>query len=164
MPVSERKHAVGVVAGELDARRLDAGDLAFGFFEHLDRVALAFAVAQVHAQQHRRPVLRFGAAGAGLDVDEAVQRVGRVVEHAPEFKSGNLFLDTVDVGNHRQQRLVVVFLARHLEQFAGIAQAIANPVQRQHDIFQRPLLAAKFLRAFGVVPDLRVLEFALDGP
>jgi hypothetical protein len=63
----------------------------------------------------------------------------------------------------RLQRLVVVFLARHGEQFAGVAQAIADPVQRQHDIFQRPLLAAQFLRALGVVPDLRVFEFALDG-
>ena len=41
---------------------------------------------QVHAQQHRRPVLRLGAAGAGLDVDEAVARVERVGEHAAELE------------------------------------------------------------------------------
>jgi hypothetical protein len=60
----------------------------------------------------------------------------------------------------RIQRIVVVFFARHREQLAGVAQAIADAVQRQHDVLQRPLLAAKFLRALGVVPDLRVFEFA----
>ncbi len=58
-------------------------------FEHLGLEALALAVAQVHAPQHRGPVLRLGAAGAGLDVDEAVVRVQRVVEHAPEFELGD---------------------------------------------------------------------------
>ncbi|TLD44612.1 MAG: hypothetical protein FAZ92_03162 [Accumulibacter sp.] len=158
------QHAVGVVAGDADARRLDAGDLAFGFLEHLDRVTLALGVAQVHAQQHRRPVLRLGAAGTCLDVEEAVERVGRVVEHAPELERGDLPLDAVDVGEDRVQRVVVAFIAGHGEQLAGVTQAIGDAVQRQHDIFQRALLAAEFLRALGVVPDLRVLQFARDGP
>jgi len=38
------------------------------------------------AQQYGGPVAGLGAACAGLDVDEAVVRVGRVGEHAAEFK------------------------------------------------------------------------------
>jgi hypothetical protein len=79
------QEAVRVFARHLDRRALDAGDVAVGFFEHFGLEALALAVAQVLAQQHRRPVARLGAAGAGLDVDEAVVRVGRVREHAAEF-------------------------------------------------------------------------------
>jgi hypothetical protein len=77
--------------------------------------------------------------------------------------AGNFLLDAVDIGDDRVQRLVVVFFARHREQFAGVAQAVADAVQGQHDVLQRPLFAAKFLRALGVVPDLRVFELALDG-
>ena len=55
-------------------------------FHHLGLEALALAVLQVLAQQHLRPVAGLGAAGAGLDVEEAVARVGRVVEHAAELE------------------------------------------------------------------------------
>jgi len=61
------------------------------------------------------------------------------------------------------QRFVVVFLAGHGKQVVGVAQAIVDPVQGEHDIFQRPFFAAEFLRAFGVVPDLGIFEFAGDG-
>jgi hypothetical protein len=44
--------------------------------------AAPLAPAQVHAQQHLRPVLRLGAAGAGLDVDEAVAAIHLAGEHA----------------------------------------------------------------------------------
>ena len=161
-PRLRAQHAVGVLAGELDGRRLDAGDFAFGFFEHLDREALALAVLDVHAQQHRRPVLRLGAAGAGLDVDEGVERVGRVVEHAPEFQPGDVLLDAVDVGGDGVQRVVVVFLARHLEQVAGVGEAGGDAVEDEDDAFERLLLLAEFLRAFGLIPDRRVFEFAAD--
>jgi hypothetical protein len=53
---------------------------------HRGLEALALAVLQVLAQQHAGPVAGLGAAGAGLDVDEAVARVGRVAEHAAELE------------------------------------------------------------------------------
>jgi hypothetical protein len=68
---------------------LDAGHVAVGFVFQRGLEALALAVLQVLAQQHAGPVAGLGAAGAGLDVDEAVQRVGRVVEHAPELEVMN---------------------------------------------------------------------------
>ena len=68
------QRAVGVVAAHLERRALDAGDFARRFFQHFDGEAVALAEAQVHALEHRGPVLRLGAAGAGLDVEEAVVR------------------------------------------------------------------------------------------
>src|SRR5262245_27932876 len=67
--------AVGVVAGDLERGGLDPGDLAVGLLEDLDGEALALGVLHVHALEHLRPVLGLGAAGAGLDVEEAVVRV-----------------------------------------------------------------------------------------
>jgi len=43
------QHAEAVFAGKLDGCRLDAGDVAIGDFEHVDGVALAIAVLDVHA-------------------------------------------------------------------------------------------------------------------
>ena len=95
-----------------------AGDFAVGLLEDLDREATFLAEAQVHALEHGGPVLRLGAARAGLDVDEAVGRVHRVVEHALEFEPRDLLLDRLDVGFDAHQRFVVVLLARHAEEFA----------------------------------------------
>ncbi len=83
------QEAVGVVALDLDGCAADAGDVAVGLFQQFGLEALAFAVLQVLTQQHRGPVAGFGAAGAGLDVDEAVVRVRRIVEHAAELEVGD---------------------------------------------------------------------------
>ena len=79
-----------------------------GLLEHLGPVALALAIAQVHALEHRRPVLRFGAAGSGLDVDEARRRIHRIAEHPAELHAGDAHLDRSDVGGDRVERRVVV--------------------------------------------------------
>ncbi|MND00240.1 hypothetical protein D3C83_187820 [compost metagenome] len=54
--------AVGIIAAHLERRALDPRDLAGRLLEQFDAEAFALAVAQVHAFEHRGPVLRFGAA------------------------------------------------------------------------------------------------------
>ena len=68
--------AVGVVALDHDRRRLDAGLVAGGLFEHFDVEFAPLAPAHVHAQQHARPVAALGAAGAGMHLDIGIQAVG----------------------------------------------------------------------------------------
>ena len=68
--------AIGVVARNLDAGRLDAGFLAGAFFHPFDLIAVRLGPARVHAQQHLRPVLGFRAAGTGMDFEIAVIAVG----------------------------------------------------------------------------------------
>lgn len=51
---------------------------------------------------------------------------------------------------------------QNLSWLAGIGQALADLVQRQHHVFQRLALASEFLRAFGVVPHRRILRQADD--
>src|SRR5688572_32358825 len=69
--------AVGVIAAHFDGRALDAGHLAGRVLEHFGGEAAPVAELEVHALKHRRPVLRFGAARARLDVDEAIVRIDR---------------------------------------------------------------------------------------
>ena len=116
------QEAVGVVALDLDRRALDARDFAVGLFQHIGAVALALAIAQVHAHQHRRPVLRLGAAAAGLDVDEAVGRVERLVEHPPEFEVVDDLGDLRDVTLDGAYGGVVALGPRQAEQLGAVGQ------------------------------------------
>ncbi len=150
--------AVRVRAAHLDGRALDSGHFAGRFLEQFGFEILAFGVAQVHALQHGGPVLRFGAAGAGLDVQEAVVRIQRIVEHALEFQLADLLGQRLDVDFDRGQRSIVRVGARHFEQFRGIAQVSAQSREATDHILQRFFLAAQFLCAFGIVPDLGVFE------
>src|SRR4030065_506078 len=63
-PARGARPAEGI--GPLDAYRgtLDAGHLAVGLFDQLGLEAAPLGPAQVHAQQHGRPILRLGAAGS----------------------------------------------------------------------------------------------------
>ena len=74
--------AIGVGAVDLHRRRFDAGALAGALLEPLDLVAVRLGPAHIHAQQHLGPVLRLGAAGAGVDFEIAVVGVGLARQQA----------------------------------------------------------------------------------
>jgi hypothetical protein len=135
------QEAVGIVALDLDRGAADAGHVAVGLLQQFGLEALALAVLEVLAQQHAGPVAGFGAAGAGLDVDEAVVGVGRVVEHAAEFEVGDQLLRRVEVAFDRNQGVFVVFVARQLEQVAGIDPRRADAGQRADHGFEGFFLA-----------------------
>ena len=156
------QEAVGVLAADLDGGALDAGHFAFGLFEQLDVEALAFGVAQIHALEHARPVLGLGAAGAGLDLDEAGVAVHRVVEHAAEFELAHAAFKGGGVGFDGLHRFFVVFHRGELEQILAVGQALVDFLQVHNDAFEGFLFLAKFLGAGRVVPDLGVFELLAD--
>src|SRR4029079_8555788 len=151
-----------VLALDLDGGAADAGDVAGRLFHDLGLEALPLAVLEVLAQQHRRPVARLGAAGAGLDVDEAVARIERVVEHAPELELGDRRLELGGVGLDAEQAVDVAFLLRHLVQLAVVGEVRGEVVDRRDDRVERALLATELLGALRLVPDVRVLEGGVD--
>jgi hypothetical protein len=106
--------------------------------------------------------LGLGAASAGLDLDEAVVGIERIVEHPLEFEFGDLLCQPGDVGLDRDQRRVVLIGARHLEQLARIAHAGFQRVHLLHDQVEALLLPPQFLCALGIVPDLWVFQRAAD--
>jgi hypothetical protein len=127
------QQAKGVVALDLDGGALDAGGVARGFVLDRRLEALALGVLQVLAQQHAGPVAGLCAAGAGLQVQEAVARVGRLVEHAAELE----LLDQCGqlgrcLGLDGQQAVVVALVAAHLVQL-GVVGELARQVGDRHD-------------------------------
>jgi hypothetical protein len=118
--------------------------------------------AQIHPQQHFRPVLRLGAAGAGLNVQVRVVGVHLTREHAPEFEALYARLEAPQVAFHFGCRGRVIFFDRKREQLVCIAQTVLDLVETDDDLLQpRPLLAER-LRALRFVPDVRLLQLALD--
>ena len=91
-----------------------------GLLEQRCGKALALAVAQVLAQQHRGPVASLGAAGTGLDLDEAGVRVGGIGEHAPEFDRLDAALERECIALDGNQRVLVVLGGGQFEQLARV--------------------------------------------
>jgi hypothetical protein len=99
---------------------------------------------------------------AGLDVDEAVVRVGRVAEHAAELHRRDFLLDAFEVALDGHDRRFVILAAREFEQLARVGDVSRRVLQRDHHAFEGFLFLAQFLGMFGVVPDRRVFQRARD--
>ena len=84
------QHAVGVFAFDLHGGGFDARFFAGRGIENGRAKAFFLRPAQIHAQKHFGPVLRFGAAGAGLDGDDGVQAVAFAGEKSFGFELGEI--------------------------------------------------------------------------
>ena len=154
--------AEGVVTLHPDRRALDARDLAG---RHLDELALEAAPlgpAQIHAQQHLGPVLRLGAAGARLDIEEGVGGVHRPGEHPLEFECAQALVERVQIGLDRGGGFLVLFLGRELQQLGRVVQTGAQRLQSAHLVLETSALLAECLRLIRIVPDLGIFELAVD--
>ena len=88
--------SVGVVAGERHGHALDTGLLARLEVEDLALEAATLPPFRVHAQEHLGPVLRFGAAGAGMDTDDRVRSIVFAAEHLLGFGRLHFALQLVE--------------------------------------------------------------------
>ena len=71
-----------MVSRHADRRTLDSRHFAVALIDDLGLDAVAVRPLEIHAQQHGRPVLGFGSAGPGLNVQKGVVRVHLTREHA----------------------------------------------------------------------------------
>jgi hypothetical protein len=154
--------AVGVIALEMDGGALDTRHFTGGDLDEFGLEATALAPAQVHAQQHIGPILGLSTAGAGLDIQEGVVGVHLAGEHAAEFQIGEFALHMLQVIDHRFDGLLVALLGGHIQQFAGLRQAVVEAADDIHHRLQLGAFAAQFLGLFGIVPNGRVFQLAED--
>lgn len=149
--------AIGVGAGDLQRGGLDAGLLALAFFHQLYFIAVLFGPAHIHAHQHLRPVLRFGAAGTGVQLDIAIVAIGLTGQQAFDLAAfrfiGGGARGTGSLGQH----LGVAVGLGHGDQFQRVGDLglqLADAFHRRGDLVAFP---HQLLRRGGVVPQRRVL-------
>jgi hypothetical protein len=70
-----------------------------------------------------------------------------------------VLLVLVQIGDHGQGGVFVLFAFSQFQQFAGFGQAIKDGGDAAHGLFQAGTLAAQGLGIFGVVPDIGVFQF-----
>src|SRR4051812_2652917 len=155
---AERVVALDLERGALDPRHVTGGLV-------LDRVleALALGVLDVLAHEHAGPVARLGAAGAGLQVQEAVARVRRLVEHAPELEVLHDGLELAGLGLDRLQARLVPVLLAHFVELEVVGQLAVQVLDGQDDAIELLLFLAQLLGLLGVVPDRGVFQRGGDG-
>ena len=123
----------------------------------LHLVAVLLRPARVHALQHLGPVLRVGAAGAGVDLDVAVVGVGlagqQALDLAPLRLLGQGAQRGQPLGHHR---LVALGLghADQLDRVGDLGFQLAHRLDARGELVP---LAHQLLRRRGVVPEVRVL-------
>ena len=110
---------VGVVAGDLEGRRLDPGLVAGQQVHDLDLVAAPLRPARVHAEQHLRPVLGLGAAGPGVDRDDGVLPVVLAREHDGQLELAERLAAPLEPGLDLRLEALVALLEGHLPEGAA---------------------------------------------
>lgn len=80
------EHAVSIFAFDLHRGGLDASFFAGRFVEHVGAKAFSFSPAEIHAQKDRSPILRLGAARAGLNRKDGVELVALAREQRLGFE------------------------------------------------------------------------------
>ena len=119
-PALDLEIAVGVLALDQQGRRLDPGLFAGVMVDQFDLHSVALGPARIHPLEHPGPVVAFGAAGTGVDLDVAVvgirlarEQGGNLVAVGPLGKLGKRANSVVD------QRDVALGLG-HLDELDGI--------------------------------------------
>ena len=130
------------VAHAQQAKPVDTRNFAGRFFDNFGLVAVCFAPAQIHAQQHRRPVLRLSAAGAGLNVKKRTVRVHLAGKHAAKFHRCQLLFVAFQIFCDGIGCVRVLLISRKLQQVARVGQTIGERRKGIDDLFELRAFAA----------------------
>ncbi len=122
---------------------------------------MLLAVAQVHAQEHLRPILRLGAAGAGMDRHDRVAPVVRPGELQLEIERLEVRLEAVEESDGVAVDLAFG-LADQLVPGLELGLVARQLFQRVEAALDRPPLLQDGLAFIGVVPEIRSLHFAVE--
>jgi hypothetical protein len=88
-----------------------------------------------------------------LYVQEAIQRVRFVAEHAAEFELFDGFDQALGVGLDGHQAVFVVVGFAHFKQLGVVCQLLGQAGEGHNHAVEGFFLTTQLLRFFGVVPD-----------
>ena len=148
--------AVSVLALHLDGGGLDAGGFAVALLHERDLVFVLLGPARVHAQQHRRPVLAFRAARAGVDFEIGVVGIrlpGKQRFHLPApcfgFQFGKFRFCILD------RRLVLLGFAER-DQLYAVGKIGFDAPDGAERVLKRGALLHRLRCLLRIVPELGV--------
>jgi len=116
---------IRVVPVHLDGRALDARHFARALVDDFHAKATRIGPSHVHAQQHRGPILRLGAAGARLNVDESSARIHLAREHSRELELTHPHFERTRVLHDLRESGRVVLRLDERQQLRSIREADA---------------------------------------
>ena len=154
--------SVSVLTGELYRGALDTRDFARARIDHFAGETARGTPAQVHAQQHLRPVLRFGAAGARLNVHERIVGIHLAVKHALELEIAHAAFEAHGIALDVGCGSLVLLTFGELEELCGIGDGLGGAIELGKLAAQLRALAPQLLSLVGLLPDRRVFQLAID--
>ncbi|MNV52283.1 hypothetical protein D3C71_1443650 [compost metagenome] len=156
--------AVGIEACDLQRDTLHAGFVAGQIVEYLDFVAPLLRPAAVHPQQHLRPVLRLGAAGAWMQLENGIQPVIRLIEEQAELERLELLDKSCDAYlNVFDEASIALFLFQ-FDHDLQVIEGVREALELINDTFDGVELRDGLLGTFIIVPEVRRSHFFLKVP
>ena len=123
---------------------------------------MALCPAGVHAVEHLRPVLRLGAAGAGVEGENGVVGVIFAAEQCRQTALADLLLQRLVAADDLLQLAGVILLLGHFAQGQGVLP-LADQLVVLLDLVLQPLhLTAHLLAALQIVPEALLLRLLLQ--
>jgi hypothetical protein len=129
--------------------------------QDLGLVAPAGRPARVHPLQHLGPVLRFGAARAGIDAHDGALTVVGTGEHAGELHLAHGVLDARQYTGGLSGRGLVLGFVGQVHQNARVLDGAHLPVESVHGFLETRLFTQQRLRLLVRVPEVGLRRLAI---
>lgn len=114
--------AIGIFAGRRKCGALNPGLLTGLIINDVYLKTVSLRPSDIHAKQHFRPILSFGAAGPGIDGDNGIFVIVFPAQNKIQREFSDPGIQLADLSFDLLDRIGVVFLLGQFEQYSGIFQ------------------------------------------
>ena len=151
--------AKGIFATYLHRRTLNTSYITSRALHQLRLKTLIVRPAQIHTQQHLRPILRLSATRTRLNIQIGIISIHLTAKHTAKLQLSQLRLKASNLSLHLRHSISVILLNRHLQQLTGIRHTRVQILNSLYHSLQRRTLAAQLLSTLRVIPDIGFAEF-----
>ena len=146
----------------LERGGLDAGLLGIRRIHHLGLETIAFAIPQIHAQQHLGEIGGIHATGAGTNGDDRGTLVILAVQQSLDLHIVQIALDLLHFLLRLGKSVGVLFLLAELDQGLHIIDALRRGVETLQLRLRSGQATGHLLRILGIIPQTRLRRLLLQ--